>query len=336
MLRYILIIFLLLFCGCRDAVDIGDGCIILAVSVEPHAYLVERIGGGRVCVEVLVPMGKEPESYQPTPERIVMLTRAAVFFRTGMPFEEAIIPKLKSIASDLRVVDLRNGIKLRPMEFHNCHSHEQDHKQNHEHDHKKNREQDHGNSHGDCCEDHENSHKNNSGNHDVAGVEFDPHIWFSLELLRIEADTVLSVLIDLVPNCADEFRKNYENFISELESVKLKLSEILKNSKDKTIFAFHPTYGYFCDEFNLRQRSIEIGGKTPGPQQLIKIINETIKHGQLEGKKTVIFVQPEFNKTPANSIAEAVNGRIVEHSALEKNIFQSMINFAEEIAKQND
>ncbi|MDR2761798.1 MAG: zinc ABC transporter substrate-binding protein [Planctomycetaceae bacterium] len=306
---------MILFCGCRGEVNSErEKRIIVVVSVEPHAFLVERIGGEFVKVEVLVPMGKEPESYQPTPERIVMLTRAKTFFRTGMPFEEVIIPKLKSIAPDLKLVDLRKGIKLRPIEFHN-HNHDHDHNHNHDsHDH--------------------NSHNrvdlSESSNQASDG---DPHIWFSLNLLRVEAKTTLESLIEIDPKNAELFRKNFDDFIAELDSVKQKLSETLELVRGKTIFVFHPTYGYFCDEFNLIQRSIEIGGKTPGPRQLVLVINEAMQSGNQTGKQPTIFVQPEFNRTPAKSVAESVNGRIVEHSALEKNIFQSMIKFAEEIVK---
>lgn len=286
------------FCGCwrEDGTDQRN---VIVVSVEPHAFLVEQIGGTFVQVEVLVPMGKEPESYQPTPDRIVMLTRAKVFFRTGMPFEQTIIPKLKSIASDLRVVDLRKGIKLRPLEFHNHISH-----------------------------DH-NSHDRNSHDYDSS----DPHIWYSLNLLKIEAVTVMDTLIAIDPTNEVAYRKNCGKFVLDVEFLREKLQVKLESVKGKSIFVFHPTYGYFCDEFNLNQRAIEVGGKTPMPQQLVETINAVKKSSLQTGQQPTIFVQPEFNRTPAKSVAEVVNGRIVEHSALERDIFKSMINFADEITR---
>jgi zinc transport system substrate-binding protein len=313
---HVLLLVSILFCGCyNNSTSEGDGRIVSVVSVEPHAFLVERIGGEFVRVEVLVPMGKEPESYQPTPERVIALTRAKVFFRTGMPFEQVILPKLKSFAPDLKVVDLRTGIKLRRLEFHKHDSNEQnEHSDLHVH----------------------SSTESDSNKNTPRGelIDSDPHIWFSLSLLKIEAATVLKTFIEIDPKNEELYRKNYDEFISELERVKEKLGGMLEPFKGKTIFVFHPTYGYFCDEFNLKQRAIESGGKTPGPQQLIAIINEIQKSGLQTDEKPTIFVQPEFNRTPVKSVAEAVNGHVVEHSALERNIFKSMTNFTEEITRK--
>ncbi|MDR1479513.1 MAG: zinc ABC transporter substrate-binding protein [Planctomycetaceae bacterium] len=313
---YVWLLVLILFYGCgNDSTLERDGRIVSVVSVEPHAFLVEQIGGEFVRVEVLVPMGKEPESYQPTPEKIIALTRAKVFFRTGMPFEQIILPKLKSFASGLKVVDLRTGIKLRKLEFHQHDTH--DAHDTHEH----------------ANSDFDSDSNKNTLPDENELAEGDPHIWFSLDLLRVEAATVLRTFIEIDPKNEELYRKNYSDFISELNQVKEKLSAMLEPIKGKSIFVFHPTYGYFCDEFNLNQRAIEIGGKTPRPQQLVAIINEIKKNSSQTNKKTTLFVQPEFNRTPINSVSEAVNGRIVEHSALERNIFKSMTNFAEEITR---
>ncbi|MDR1923038.1 MAG: zinc ABC transporter substrate-binding protein [Planctomycetaceae bacterium] len=302
--------FLVLFWGCRSGVE-GDSRVGVVVSVEPHAFLVERIGGEFVRVQVLVPVGKEPESYQPVPEKIVALTQAKLFFRTGIPFENIIIPKLKSIAPNLEIIDLRHGINLRKIEFHH-------HKQ-HEHEFDKNNT---------TTEQTTQSLTNHPNDIDCLS---DPHIWFSVRLLLVEAESVLRELVKIDPLHESEYKKNFEAFVKEAESVKTELNKILKPLKGQTIFVFHPTYGYFCDEFNLHQQAIEIGGKTPKPKELVAIINKAAEIKNKTNKQIVIFVQPEFNRTPAQSVAEATNGRIVEHSALERNIFKSMINFAKEI-----
>jgi zinc transport system substrate-binding protein len=270
----------------------SDDRLQVAVSVEPHAFLLERIGGERLRIEVLVPTGKEPEHYQATPDKIAALSQTKILFRTGMPFEEVLIPKLKSINSGLKIVDLRNGITLRSFELHN-------------HD----------------------SDSATAGNSPNSPNESDPHIWFAPTILKTETQTILQTLLETDPEGEVQYRNNTEQFLEEIEALRIDLAKRLVPFKEKTIFVFHPSYGYFCDEFGLRQRAIEFEGKSPKPQQLTELINE-IRNGN---NIPVIFVQPEFNQAPTQAITEATGTKIIIHSSLERNVLQSMKHFAEEI-----
>ena len=51
------------------------------VSILPQAYIVERIGGERVQVEVLVRPGQSAETYQPTPRQMAALGQARLYLR---------------------------------------------------------------------------------------------------------------------------------------------------------------------------------------------------------------------------------------------------------------
>ncbi|MDR0520337.1 MAG: zinc ABC transporter substrate-binding protein [Planctomycetaceae bacterium] len=212
--------------------------LTVAVSVEPHAFLIDQIGGGKVRVEVLVPQGKEPETYQITPEKLAALSRIKVYFRTGMPFEEKLIPKLQSVSKHVRVIDLRDGIELRTLEIHR-HSADADHDHRHHH-------------------------------------ETDPHIWFAPSLLQREAGAVLNVLQECQPSEADFFRKNYETLQAKIDGLQREIAELLKPVRERQVFVLHPAYGYFCDEFQLVQRAVEFEGKSPKPQQIAELI-EIIK-----------------------------------------------------------
>ncbi len=88
----------------------------LFVSILPQAYFVERVGGSHVEVEVLVGPGQSPATFELTPKQMARLTRADAYFRIGLPFEKRLVGKIQTALSDLRVVDTRQGIKLRTME----------------------------------------------------------------------------------------------------------------------------------------------------------------------------------------------------------------------------
>ena len=93
----------------------GDRTLSVVVSIPPQAYFVERVGGERVTVEVLVGPGDDPHTFEPTPRRMAAVTGADIYFRIGVPFEETLAAKLAASAPGLRIVDTRAGIKLRAM-----------------------------------------------------------------------------------------------------------------------------------------------------------------------------------------------------------------------------
>jgi zinc transport system substrate-binding protein len=86
--------------------------VTVFVSILPEVDFVQRIGGNRIRVLPLVLPGQSPATYAPTPKQMATLARADLYFRIGVPFENALIPKLKHTRADLTIIDLRNGIEL--------------------------------------------------------------------------------------------------------------------------------------------------------------------------------------------------------------------------------
>ncbi len=91
----------------------AGGKLRVFVSIEPQAFFVQKVGDGHVEVEVLVRPGQSPATYAPTPQQVVRLSQADVYFRIGVPFEGALLSKLAGTAERLRIVDTRRGIELR-------------------------------------------------------------------------------------------------------------------------------------------------------------------------------------------------------------------------------
>ena len=78
-------------------------------GIPPLAYLVEQIGGEHVKVDVLVQPGQDPHTFEPTPQQVVALGRAAVFFKIDMPFEAVLLEKVREGNRRLAVVDATQG-----------------------------------------------------------------------------------------------------------------------------------------------------------------------------------------------------------------------------------
>jgi len=88
------------------------------VSIPPQAYFVEMIAGPTVDVEVLLPPGQSPTTYEPTPLQMIRLAESDLFIGVGVPFEQRLLRKLKASLTHLDYVDTREGIKLRMISHH--------------------------------------------------------------------------------------------------------------------------------------------------------------------------------------------------------------------------
>ena len=103
------IILATLLCGCNSSTEGGDKKTIY-VTIAPLRAIVEEIIGGDYNVEVLVPKGASPESFEPTAKNLMALNDAELVFSVGLiNFEQSLVGSLKD---DSRLVNLSDGIEL--------------------------------------------------------------------------------------------------------------------------------------------------------------------------------------------------------------------------------
>ena len=123
-LFYILTLFIL--CACSSTTQKSDKPII-TVTLEPLRYFAEAIAGEHYDVVSMVPKGSSPESYDPTPQQLVALSRSEAYLRIGyIGFEQAWMKKLEANAPDMKVFDTSQGVDLIRGEghWHGDHFHE--------------------------------------------------------------------------------------------------------------------------------------------------------------------------------------------------------------------
>jgi zinc transport system substrate-binding protein len=105
----------LLAAGCaRAGSPAATGRLRVFVSIPPLQDFAQRVGGTRIEVEALVKPGQDPHTYEPTPQQVAGLARSRLFFLSGFPFENALVPRLRSTMPQLAIVDTRQGIDLLP------------------------------------------------------------------------------------------------------------------------------------------------------------------------------------------------------------------------------
>ena len=86
---------------------------IVTVSILPQKWLVEKLmGTAAVRVQVMVPAGSSPESYDPAPQDLIALSKSDVYFFIGdLGFEKAWMPRFRDQNTTLPIVEMGEGIE---------------------------------------------------------------------------------------------------------------------------------------------------------------------------------------------------------------------------------
>ncbi len=151
----------------------------------------------------------------------------------------------------------------------------------------------------------------------------DPHIWLSIDNLKVLAKNTANALIKIDAKNKNIYLKNLDNFLKKLDSTKDKISKLLKDIKPREFLIFHPSWGYFAKEFNLVQVPIEIEGKEPSAKELVKVLKLAKEY-----RVKTIFTQPEFSDKKAKLIAKELNIKVTKVTPLKENILSNMLEFA--------
>ncbi len=273
----------------------NDDAINIFVSITPQAYMVQRIGGAFVNPSVMVGPGQSPATYEPMPKQIAKLSLAKLYFRIGVPFENAWMSRIEKTNPKMKIIDLRKNIPLLKMK---THSHGED-----EHDA------------------HEEAEEDN-------GESYDPHIWLSPGRVKLIAQTICETLVEADLEHTTFFQDNLDEFYKELDILDNEIKQSLKTLTTRNMLVFHPSWGYYADDYGLNQIAVEIEGKEPTAKNMSELIDFIKKE-----KVNTIFIQPQFDKSIANTIADSINGSIVTLDPLAPDYLNSMRTITGKIQK---
>jgi zinc transport system substrate-binding protein len=241
-MKKILILILLIgaVIGCKtNKKGESDSKPIVTVSILPQKYFIDRISGGLIDVNVMVPEGSDPHIYEPTAKQMKDLSNSDAYFKIGyIEFELAWLDKFTALNPKMRIVDhSKNADLITP-----------------EHDH---------------IEDHEDHHHHNHG--------VDPHIWSSLTEAKKICKISFDNLIELYPQYKNEFEANYKMLSNDLDSLDSYIKEKLSTLIGKKFMIYHSALAYYARDYKLEQVSIETDGKEPTPLEIKNIIELALK-----------------------------------------------------------
>ena len=158
----------------------------LVTSLPPLKWLVQQIAGDEFDVISIVQPNMNHELFEPKPEDLKKLEDSKLYFTyNALHFENEITEIVQNKDKVALVLD---GVdKTLFLENHDHHEHEHADKDHDEHD----------------KDEHEH-------HHDEA---FDPHVWFSLNMMDKVAENIINKLVATYPDKKETLEKNYTTLI---------------------------------------------------------------------------------------------------------------------------
>lgn len=267
---------------------------LVVVGIGPMKEWVQTIAGDTVDVEVMIPPGNSPANYEPTTKQLLMLEEMERYFAMGVGAEtEGFLNRIFPDPSS-KVVRLYQEVSDElPDRIMDDHVHE-----------------------GEALEEADDH------------IGRDPHIWLSIPRAVLMVERIAEELMLVNPEYADDYRKRADSYIQQLGNLDAELQAGFAKAGQKSFLLFHPSLGYFADEYGLTMMVIEEGGKSATPTHLIEVIDQA----KDVGIKTV-FYQEEFDENQARTIAQELGGDLVSLSILEESYLEGMKQIGDALMK---
>ncbi|MGP1539437.1 metal ABC transporter solute-binding protein, Zn/Mn family [Bacteroides pyogenes] len=270
---------------------------VITVTIETQRYFTEAIAGDKFTVVSMVPQGSSPETYDPIPQQLVSLGESKAYLRIGyIGFEQTWMSRLIDNTPHILVFDTSKGIDLIETDERSSHASE-------------------------SCDEH--------GNHSHA---VEPHVWNSAANALILAENTCKALCALDQANEVYYKTRFDSLSHRIQHTDSLIRHRLAiPGAARAFMIYHPALSYFARDYGLQQIAIEENGKEPSPAYLKHLIDEARAK-----KVNVIFIQPEFDKRNAETIAAQTGAKIIPINPLNYHWEEEMLRIAQALSPTAD
>ncbi len=263
----------------------------VVASILPLGDFCNQIGGDRVEVQVLVPPGASPHTFEPPPSLVAKATQARVFVYIGAGMEPWAQRLLSSRHATQLVVEATHGISLI-----------QDAE---EHDHVGETQE--GHLQGGHAQDksarigpgERATHHHGKGN---------PHVWLDPILAQEISRAICRAFIQVDPGNERFYLGNLSRFLGQLQGLHEDIENSVSGFRIREYVCFHPAYAYFSRRYGLREVGViePSPGREPAPRHIQRIV-KAIRDYKIE----VIFAEPQLSPRVAEVIAKEAGAKVL-------------------------
>ena len=254
----------------------SEGKVQVAATISVLQDMVKQVGGDRVEVSTIVPVGGSPETFQPSPSDAQRISDSRVIFENGTGLEEWVGDLLQSAGGDeTTVVTLSEGLK--PIED-----------GGHE-------EEEHGEEGGEA-------HEHAAGN---------PHFWLEVANAENYVEKIRDALIEADPEGAETYRSNTREYLSELEKLNRYIEDQSRSipQERRKLVTFHDAFPYFIRAYGYDMVGVIL--QNPDAEPSSREVSDLIRKIETESVPAV-FTEPQFNAKLADTIAAEADVGVYE------------------------
>ncbi len=207
-------------CGISDAED--NGKINVVATIFPEYDFLRQIGGDYINLSMLMTPGSESHSYEPTPKDIKAISSADMFVYVGGESDEWVDTILDAVDNKkTSIVTLMDCVSL--VEEETVEGMAGEHT---EEEHGKNEQEE--------------------------KAEYDEHVWTSPKNAILICKKLCNTLCELDPEHKEQYTKNTDDYIKQLEELDNSLSEVVKSAvRTEIIVGDRFPFRYLVEEYGL-------------------------------------------------------------------------------------
>ncbi len=288
--------------------------LVIGVTIVPQKAFVKAVCGSLADVVELVPSGYSPESYDPTPQQMIRLSKTDIFFTIDLPAEQNMDFSLLGSAV---VVDLADVVSaVYPDRFFTDPSVTSGSETS----------SGSGFSSGALSGAESVDGAASGDGHDHTGR--DPHIWLSPKRAIIMVQAIADQVSRIDPAHTQVYAAGAKAYISRLQNLDAELRQLFDATEQKEFIVYHPSFGYLAEDYGLQMLSLEENGHEATAAGLIGMIRLAKEKGIRS-----VFTQKGSGDRQPETFAEEIGGKSVVLDPLSEDYIANLRDMAQKIAE---
>jgi len=259
-----------------DTGDLAVNKLKVVATTTLVGDVVRQVGGDLIDLTVLLPVGADPHSFDPSPKDIAQVADADIVFANGAGLEVFLAPLLENAGGDAAEIAVSEGITLLEASMEHDHEGEEDSE--------------------------EDAHHHSA----------DPHTWTDPNNVIVWVDNIEAALVRLDAAHADVYKANADAYRSELQAldnwVREQVAQLSQDSRK--LVTDHTAFTYFVTRYGFEQVGAVVPGYSTSAQPSAQDMASLEDHIREYGVKAV-FVGNTVNPDLAERVAEDTGVNLV-------------------------